>query len=273
MNLHKPYKDLYIYEIEGAVPDPHHFFTYDLLGHWSEGGLSYLFFSTRRKEELEAFLKCYPGLSFRSETVIDYKDWESGREFKPFRIGPLAVSPVWEEGEGKDHPLHLRVDPRLAFGSGNHPTTRQCLEALCMIYQEDCPQRVLDLGCGTGILAVAAAKLGATTVLAVDYSNLAVEAAERNCRINGVTDIVEVKEGEAGEYLDWKAHLLLANLRSYVIEELMNRSPFKGKGWYVLSGLLHGEEEKMLTLLPDLSIGVIKVLREHSWSTIVGRDV
>ena len=105
MNLHKPYKDLYIYEIEGAVPDPHHFFTYDLLGHWSEGGLSYLFFSTRRKEELEAFLKRYPGLSFRSETVIDYKDWESGREFKPFRIGPLAVSPVWEEGEGKDDPL------------------------------------------------------------------------------------------------------------------------------------------------------------------------
>ena len=273
MNPYKPYKDLYIYEIEGDVPDPRSVFREELLGNWSEGDVSYLFFSTRKKEEVEAYLNNYPALSFRSETVIDYKDWEAGKEFKPFRTGPLYISPIWEEEEKADHAIHIKVDPLLAFGSGNHPTTRKCLEALCLVYQEDRPQRVLDLGCGTGILAVAAAKLGAATVLAVDYSSLAVETAERNCLINGVVDIVQVKEGEAAAYLAWDAQLLLANIRYYVIEELMKSPHFKHKGWYVLSGLLRSEEKKLLTLLPDFSISVIKVLREGSWSTVVGRGL
>jgi ribosomal protein L11 methyltransferase len=273
MSRYKPYKDLYIYEIEGDVPHPRSAFHEDLLGHWTQEDVSYLFFPTRKREEIESYLNNYPALSFRSETVIDYKDWESGKEFKPFRIGPLQVSPIWEESEKADHAIHITVDPLLAFGSGNHATTKQCLEALCFVYQEDCPQRVLDLGCGTGILAVAAAKLGAATVLAVDYSSLAVETAERNCHINGVVDIVQVKEGEAAEYLAWDAHLVLANIRYYVIEELMKSPHFKRKGWYVLSGLLRSEEEQILTLLPDLSITVIKVLREGSWSTVVGRGL
>lgn len=273
MSLYKPYKDLYIYEIEGDVPHPRSAFHEDLLGHWSEGDVSYLFFSTKKKEEVEAYLNNYPALSFRSETVIDYKDWEAGKELKPFRAGTLYVSPIWEEEEKADHAIPIKVDPRLAFGSGNHATTKQCLEALCFVYQEDHPQRVLDLGCGTGILAVAAAKLGAAAVLAVDYSNLAVETAERNCRINGVVDIVHVQEGEAAEYLSWNAHLLLANIRYYVIEELMKSSHFKRKEWYVLSGLLRSEEQKLLTVLRDLSISVIKVLREGSWSTVVGRGL
>lgn len=273
MSPYKPYKDLYIYEIEGDVPDPRSAFREDLLGGWSEGDVSYLFFAARKKEEIEAYLNNYPALTFRSETVIDCKDWESGKELKPFRVGPLYVSPVWEEPEKADHAIHIRVDPLLAFGSGSHATTRQCLEALCLVYREDCPRRVLDLGCGTGILAVAAAKLGAATVLAVDYSSLAVEAAERNCHLNGVVDMVQVQEGEAVEYLAWDAHLLLANLRYYVIEELMKSSHFKHKGWYVLSGLLMDEEEKLLTLLPDFSISVVTVLREGPWSTVVGRGV
>lgn len=273
MSQYKPYKDLYIYEIEGNVPHPRSVFPEDLLGHWSEGNVSYLFFAARKKEEVEAYLNNYPALSFRSETVIDYKDWEAGKELKPFKTGPLYISPIWDEEQKEDNAIHIKVDPLLAFGSGSHATTKQCLEALCFVYQEDRPQRVLDLGCGTGILAVAAAKLGATAVLAVDYSSLAVETAERNCHINEVVDIVQVREGEAVEYLAWDAHLLLANIRYYVIEELMESHHFKGKGWYVLSGLLRSEAETLLTQLPDFSISVFKVLHGDSWSTVVGRGL
>jgi ribosomal protein L11 methyltransferase len=159
----------------------------------------------------------------------------------------------------------------LAFGSGNHATTKQCLEALCLVYQEDQPKRVLDLGCGTGILAVASAKLGAETVLAVDYSNLAVETAERNCQINDVNKRVEVVEGEALDYLGWESNLLLANLRYYIIEELMESPHFVEKQWYVLSGLLWSETQQLLTRLPSLSIGVVKIISGESWSTVVGK--
>ena len=266
-----PYKDLYIYEVEGVIDQPSSAFREDFLGCWCEGDCSYLFFATDKKEELKAYLDADPSLSLLSETVVDYKDWEAGAELKPFKAGRLYVSPVWEEVETGGDEILINIDPRLAFGSGNHATTKQCLEALCLVYQEDRPKRVLDLGCGTGILAVASAKLGAETVLAVDYSNLAVETAERNCQINDVKKRVEVVEGEALDYLSWESNLLLANLRYYIIEELMESSHFVEKQWYVLSGLLWSETQQLLTRLPDLSIGVVKIISGESWSTVVGK--
>ena len=266
-----PYKDLYIYEIEGVVDQPPSTIQEDFLGCWTEGDCSYLFFSTDKKEALKAYLADDPSLSLRSETVVDYKDWEAGTELKPFKAGRLHVSPVWETVETIGDEILISIDPRLAFGSGNHATTKQCLEALCLVYQEDRPKRVLDLGCGTGILAVASAKLGAATVLAVDYSNLAVETAERNCDINDVEDRVQVVEGEALDHLSWKADLLLANLRYYIIEELMESPHFMEKRWYILSGLLWSETQQLLKKLPDLSISVVKIVSGDSWSTVVGR--
>ena len=267
-----PYKDLYIYEIEGVIDQPQSVFPEDFLGCWCEGECSYLFFSTDKKEVLKDYLAGNSSLSFRSETVVDYKDWEAGAELKPFKAGRLYVSPVWETVETAGDEVLINIDPRLAFGSGNHATTKQCLEALCLVYKEDQPKRVLDLGCGTGILAVASAKLGAETVLAVDYSNLAVETAVRNCKINEVESLVEVVEGEALDYLNWEADLLLANLRYYIIEELMESPHFVNKQWYILSGLLWSETQQLLARLPELSINVVEIISGESWSTVVGKQ-
>ena len=87
----KPYKDLYIYEIEGVIDKPQSLFPEDFLGCWCEGECSYLFFSTDKKEVLEVLLANDPSRSLRSETVVDYKDWEAGAELKPFKAGRLAV--------------------------------------------------------------------------------------------------------------------------------------------------------------------------------------
>jgi ribosomal protein L11 methyltransferase len=266
-----PYKDLYIYEIEGVIDQSHSTFREDFLGCWCEGDCSYIFFSTDKKEVLKTYLADDPSLSLRSETVVDYKDWEAGAELRPFKAGRLHVSPVWETVETGEDEVLISIDPRLAFGSGNHATTKQCLEALCLVYQDDQPKRVLDLGCGTGILAVAAAKLGGERVLAVDYSNLAVETAERNCQINHVENRVEVVEGEALDHLGWESELLLANLRYYIIEELMESPHFVEKKWYILSGLLWSETQQLLKRLPDFSINVVKIISGDSWSTVVAK--
>jgi len=267
----KPYKNLYIYEIEGKVLYPKKIFQEDFLGCWCEGDFSYLFFAKNRKEEVKEFLHHHPSLSYRSETVIDYKDWETGKELKPFKVGRFYVSPVWEEIEEADHEIPIKVDPRLAFGSGNHATTKKCLEALCLIYKEARPRRVLDIGCGTGILSIASAKLGAETILAVDYSSLAVETTRKNCLINEVEDKVKIVEGEALDYLSWKADLLIANIYHSVIKELVESTHFKGKKWYLISGLLGTESHKITKRLQDLSINIIQVLNENLWFTILGK--
>lgn len=171
-------------------------------------------------------------------------------------MGRFLITPVWQETAEADYEFTIKLDPRLAFGSGNHATTKKCLDSLCRIYQEDQPRRVLDLGCGSGILSIASAKLGAETILAVD---------------NGVQDKIQVVEGDALEYLSLKADLILANIYYSVIKELIRSPHFKGKRWYVISGLLGTEAHKIINKLQDLSISIIKVSNENLWFTILGR--
>ncbi len=266
-----PYQTLYIYEIEGKIFHAGKIFQENFLGCWLEAGFSYLFFSEESKERVEEYLRKTPSLSFRSETVMDYRNWEAGKEFEPFRVGKLLVYPFWEEVEKVDGELSIKLDPGLAFGSGNHPTTSKCLEGLVRIYEEDSPRRVLDLGCGSGILSLASVRLGADTVLAVDNNNLAAETSERNCALNGLENKIRVVEGDALQYLDWGADLLIANMSYPVIEQLLNCFHFGKERWYLISGLLRTEVQKIIERLPEFSIRVVRVLSENLWFTILGK--
>ena len=109
--------------------------------------------------------------------------WEDGwRAFhRPARIGPLWIGPPWEESDPGS--LAVVIDPGRAFGTGAHPTTRLCLELLLDLE----PASLLDLGCGSGVLSVAAAKLGFKPVVALDHDEVAVEVTAENARVNGVT--------------------------------------------------------------------------------------
>ncbi len=119
--------------------------------------------------------------------------WEDRwRDFhRPVRIGPLWVGPPWEESP--TDALAVRIDPGRAFGTGAHPTTRLCLELLLDLRRGS----LLDVGCGSGVIAIAAAKLGFAPVLAVDSDPVAVEAAAANAEANGVSiDVRLVEDGE-----------------------------------------------------------------------------
>jgi len=264
-----PYQDLYIYEISEEVPGSRNFFREDFVGCWNEGGISFLFFSSPHDEEVELFVD-RKGLSLLSKNVFDYKDWQSGEELKPFKVRNLVFSPPWEKCVVEEEQVLICMDPCVVFGTGYHFTTRSCLGALSEIYQKEKPGVVLDLGTGTGILALAAAKWGAERVLAIDCNELAVDTALRNVCSNGESARIEVKKGTAEDFIEEEADLVCANLHLQAMEPLLNKEPFFRKRWYVLSGLFvkdAGEVEKRLNMG---AIETYQKFQEKNWLTLVG---
>ena len=264
-----PYQTLYIYEISGAISDSRSFFKEDFIGCWNEGEVSFLFFSKPHEEEVESFIK-KRRLPLVSKNVLDYRAWQAGEELRPFRVGNLVISPPWENGEVGEGEVLVRLDPCVVFGTGYHPTTRTCLQALWEIYQKERPKKVLDLGTGSGILALAAAKWGAEKVLAIDCNELAVETALRNILSNGESQRIEVRMGKAEDFVEEEADLICANIHLQVIESLLKKKAFFLKRWFILSGIFEKDAEEIERRLYQRATQIVQRLQEKNWLTLVG---
>lgn len=264
-----PYQDLYVYEISGGISAARKFFKEDFIGCWNEGEASFLFFSRPHDQEVEAFAD-HRGFQIRSRNFLDYKAWQAGEELKPFKVGNLVISPPWENALIEKGEILVRLDPCVVFGTGYHPTTRSCLEALWEIYQRERPEMVLDLGTGSGILALAATKWGAKKVLAIDCNELAVETASGNVSSNGECERIEVKQGKAEDFIEEEADLVCANLHLRVIESLVERQAFFKKRWLILSGLFHNDGYEIEKWLERRGITIFQKYEEKDWVTLTG---
>jgi ribosomal protein L11 methyltransferase len=162
--------------------------------------------------------------------------WDEGwkRFHHPVRIGPLWVGPPWEEPE--PGALAVVVDPGRAFGTGAHPTTRLCLELLVALD----PASFLDLGCGSGVLAVAAARLGFSPVVAVDADEAALEATRANAAANGV--LVDVRRGDVLADALPSAGVAAANIALAAVEAIGARVDAE---LLIGSGYLAGERPRV----------------------------
>ena len=272
--MHGPYADLYIYRIEGrwdssaAIGGP------SFLGHWQEEGSSFLFFATPAEAEVRMILRDQPQLSLLDSCHMPYDQWQ-GAAFTAEPIGRFLIVPAWQRPAPTDSAgdtlLPIMLDPGVVFGAGNHPTTRDCLQALELLAAEGPAGTVLDLGTGTGILALAAARLGSPRVLAVDLNFLAARTAACNVRLNQLTASVLVVQGRAEEAIDFPADLLVANLHGEVMLRLVDTSGFRQKQRFILSGLLRGEAKEIRRRLsrPDIRI-VEEWVRDGIWHTFYG---
>ncbi|MFQ5960670.1 MAG: 50S ribosomal protein L11 methyltransferase [Candidatus Methylomirabilales bacterium] len=187
---------------------------------------------------------------------IPAKDWgQTWKEhFKPLFVGKrLIITPPWEAGPFPADRLLLRIEPAMSFGTGHHATTRMCLEALEAFmdeWYENRRPRILDMGTGTGILAIAAAALGAERVVALDTDHEACEAAVRNVALNNVTDRVRIIHGGVEALRpQMRFDLVLANLEAKSLSSLFAtlRVLLGPKGRVVVSGILVEGEENVTT--------------------------
>lgn len=239
------YSRIYTYHIDGTgIPDLD---DSDLIGTWIEDGKTIIVFHKPKTNLVENLCQQYNCQLFY-QADIDYNDWEMGHEVVPFTIDPLTVAPVWNE----DH-ADIRIDPSVVFGNGFHPSTRLCLETL-ISYRSilDSGFTGLDLGCGTGLLSIAAARLGASSVVAVDYNSLACEVTKQNALYNNVEETIHIKQLDLRKELpDTGVDIIMANLHRSLLIDLFNSPSFWQAKLYILSGFMPNEEEQLLAALPD----------------------
>ena len=201
------------------------------------------------------------------------EDWANNwkKYYKPSKVGEkIVVKPIWEEYEAKDEELVVELDPGMAFGTGEHETTRMCIQALEKYVQKD--STVFDVGCGSGILAIAAAKLGAKLAVGVDLDPVAVESAKENVGFNNI-DNIEILHGNLIEVIDGKADIVVANIIAEIIcilTEDVSRV-IKPNGYFITSGIIHDRVEMVTNKLEECGFEVVKVNKDGEWNCIIAK--
>jgi ribosomal protein L11 methyltransferase len=238
-----PYQDLYVYVMDGVVsPNDEAHLGEAFVGNWVEDSWSFLFFRSPSEPEVLALSSLRNGPRLLEKHRFTYADWQ-GCGVDPIRICGLLIVPPWSTTEPREGEKRVLLDPGVVFGNGLHPTTRDCLAALVHAKDFGAFEAVLDLGTGTGILALTAAGLGAGRVTAVDLNPLCVRTARKNVRLNGLEGIVEVVEGRAEAQLDHRADVVAANLPYPVVVDVLHglSSRREKPPRLILSGLMRSQ--------------------------------
>ncbi len=241
---------------------------------WQRSRITALFPTQEAAEEARQLLQAqdfFEGCIVQGVRVVQEQDWVrlTQSQFAPVDITPdFWIVPTWHEMPAAAR-RSIRLDPGLAFGTGTHPTTRMCLRWIAK-HGDAAGQalgRVLDYGCGSGILAIGAAKFGATEIDAVDIDTAAVESTRQNAQANGVQVNAGLPERAQGQYQTVLANILATPLK--VLAPLLSGHVAQG-GHLVLAGILERQADELQeAYAPWLQLQVSD--REDGWILMTAR--
>lgn len=216
--------------------------------------------------------------------VVKEEDWAHAwkRHYKPMRIGRrVLLTPAWEKPEPLPNDLLVRLEPGMAFGTGLHPTTRLCVAALEEWVQPG--DAFLDVGTGSGVLSIVAAKLGARPVWATDIDPLAVRAAQENALRNGIAlapGVFRIEQGSIPAGQTGRFNVIAANILAEVLVGLFDGTfetvtlaePLAPGGRLILSGILEEKSEMVLSAAARHGLKEVERRREADWVSLVVRS-
>ena len=209
---------------------------------------------------------------------IQEEDWENAwkTHYKPIPIGTkLVIQPAWLPIEARDR-IPILMDPGMAFGTGTHPTTQLCLAAIEDYLQTD--QSVIDIGCGSGILSIAAAYLGAKHVLALDIDSIALQNARKNIERNDVSNIVSLSQGSLDFLMEEApsprvpAHLVIANIITKTLVVMIQTGlgeTVLPEGTLILSGILDHQIDHIKSACDEAGLRINEIRAMDDWQAVI----
>jgi len=221
------------------------------------------------KQYLEILKESIPDLTVGALTAehIDQTSWQAWKSvLKKIRVGRIIIRPPWEDHVALDEDIVIEINPSLAFGTGHHETTRLCIEAIENIVSTRDIENILDVGCGSGILSIAASKLGVEDIMGFDTDPVAISESRKNAKKNGVLDKIKFfcgyLQSVKGQY-----NLIVANVFIEPIlsmkEDLKDR--LADKGVLVISGIPHTRRDEAVRGLKAAGLELQHELRVGDW--------
>ena len=268
----KPYNDLYIYYIQGHIKSEYEHYSDDFIGNWEEDEFSFLFFSRPSDKVVEKILSTNPQLAMIDSFYMKYDEWQGGA-LTPMTAGSFLILPPWGKKELRTREyIDILLDPGVVFGTGTHTTTNDCIHALELAFSLNTIESVIDLGTGTGLLSLAAAKLGCKKIIAVDFNQLAVKTALNNIVLNRLEGSILALRGRAEDFICCPADFLIANIHYDIIKQLIDSKGFLEKKMFILSGMLRSQAKDISFRLSKLPVEIINIW-EHDgiWHTFLGK--
>jgi len=230
--------------------------------------------------EIEKRLDYVKSLGLDTGTLEIYKrevkqeNWENEwkKYFNVQKVSDsIVIKPSWEEYTAKEGEKIIDIDPGMAFGTGTHETTRMCINAIEKYMNKG--DSLIDIGCGSGILSIAAAHLGAEKVIAVDLDKLAVKVSKENVDLNGFSNTIDVRYGDLTDVIDEKADVIVANIIADIIAKLSeNIADFiKDGGYFISSGIINDKKDFVISKLKENNFDIIEEKNDGEWNCIVSK--
>jgi ribosomal protein L11 methyltransferase len=203
------------------------------------------------------------------------EQWENSwkKYYKPVKIGKnIVIKPIWEEYDKKEEDIIIEMDPGMAFGTGTHATTYMCVEALEKYVNPE--TTVFDIGTGSGILSISAAKLKAKRVVGVDLDPVAVSCAKENVQFNKL-DNIEIFQGDLMEVVEGKADIVVANIIADVIIFLSGevKKFILPGGLFIASGIIGERSKDVENKLIESGFEIVEVNTQEDWVCIVSKAI
>lgn len=208
-------------------------------------------------------------------TPVFEQDWanEWKKYYKTTKLGnKIIIKPTWEEYLSINDEIIVELDPGMAFGTGTHETTMMCVEALEKYIKND--DEVLDIGTGSGILAITASKLGAKKVIGVDLDEVAVSAARENVSVNGLTNI-DIIHGNLIDVIKGQSNIIVANIIADIVILLSEivKPLIKDKGLFIASGIINSRKNDVVAALIKNEFEVVEIKELGEWVAIVSTPI